>query len=331
MTPRSVALFDPIDPVLRKGLVDLGWEVVDALDQIPQTLPRPERFVGWVLRSRLQLSAPEFDSGPNLRFVARLGAGMENIDVKAAEARGIACLRSPEGNRDAVAEHCLMMLLMLMNRIRSADARLRAGFWEREPHRGTELRGKTVGILGYGFMGEAFASKLSGLGCRLLAYDKYRHGFGGHGFASHGFEGNKVEECPLETVFQEADVLSLHLPLTDETRQWVDADFLSRFRKPIYLLNTARGPIVRQSDLVEALAAGRVLGAGLDVFEEEESGFEGIDLAQPSAALKALMESDKTVLSPHIAGWTVESRTRLSEVLLEKIAGVMKSFPQSTE
>ena len=310
-----MALFDPIDPVLRQGLVDLGWEVVDALDQTPQTLSQPERFVGWVLRSRLQLRTPEFECGPNLRFVARLGAGMENIDVQAAEARGIACLRSPEGNRDAVAEHCLMMLLMLMNRIRSADARLRAGFWEREPHRGTELRGKTVGIVGYGFMGEAFASKLSGLGCRVVAYDKYRR----------GFASPAVEECGLETVFQEADVLSLHLPLTDETRQWVDADFLSRFRKPIYLINTARGPIVRQSDLVEALASGRVLGAGLDVFEEEELGFEGIDLARPSAALQALMESDKTVLSPHIAGWTVESRTRLSGVLLEKIAGLFRS------
>ncbi|MBI1316574.1 hydroxyacid dehydrogenase [bacterium] len=318
MNPRCVAVFDPIDGILRQGLVDLGWDVVDALDQTPQTLSQPERFVGWVLRSRLRLGAADFDYGPGLRFVARLGAGMENIDVNAAAARGIACLRSPEGNRDAVAEHCLMALLMLMNRIRSADARLRAGFWEREPHRGTELRGKTVGILGYGFMGEAFASKLSGMDCRVLACDKYRSGFG----------ASFVEEVGLETLFEQTDVLSLHLPLTDETRQWVDADFLSRFRKPIYLLNTARGPIVNQSDLVAALASGKVLGAGLDVFEEEELGFEGMDLKNPTPALNALMESDKTVLSPHIAGWTVESRTRLSAVLLEKIAGLFRSAGQ---
>jgi D-3-phosphoglycerate dehydrogenase len=316
MEAGAVAIFDPIDPILHRGLIDLGLEVVEAFDQSPHTLVHSERFAGWVLRSRLKIGADELEFGPKLRFIARLGAGMENIDVEAAESKGIKCLRSPEGNRDAVAEHCLMVLLMMMNRIRSADARLRAGFWEREAHRGTELKEKSVGILGYGFMGEAFASKLSGLGCSVVAYDKYRSGYG----------SERVEEGTLQDVFDQADALSIHLPLTDETRQWIDADFLGRFRKPIYLINTARGPIMNQTDLVSALDSGRVLGAALDVFEEEELGFEGIDIQKPTPALKALMESDKTILSPHIAGWTVESKTRLSAVLLEKIAGVVRSL-----
>ncbi len=248
-------------------------------------------------------------------FIARIGAGMEHIDVAYAESKGIKCLSSPEGNRNAVAEHALGMLLTLLNNISKANNEVKDGQWLREPNRGTELKGKTIGIYGYGNTGSAFAKVLMGFDVKTLAYDKYKKNFGNE-FA---------EESLPEEIFSEADVLSLHLPLTDETKYLVDNSFLSRFQKNIYLINTSRGQIVKTDDLVKNLKSGKVSGACLDVLEYEETSFEGIKslLLTPQSLINAdwkyLTESRNIILTPHIAGWSFESSEKMARILAEKI------------
>src|SRR5690554_4763743 len=234
---------------------------------------------------------------------------MKNIETELAAARNIRCFNSPEGNRDAVAEHAISMLLALFNQLIQADAEVRKGEWNREKNRGIELKGKTVGILGYGFMGEAFAQRLQGFGVNIIAYDKYKSGFG----------NDFVQEVDLPTLFERTDVLSIHLPLTEETTFMVDDDFINRFKKPIYLINTARGKNVKTNDLVTALKSGRVLGACLDVLEYEKTSFESLKAEELPEAFQYLKSSNKVILSPHVAGWTHESYVKLSSVLAEKI------------
>ena len=268
---------------------------------------------GIVIRSRITIDKKFLDKATALKFIARCGAGMESIDVEYASQKGISCLNSPEGNRNAVGEHALGMLLMLFNNLNRADRQVRAGEWIREKNRGHELEGKTVGIIGFGNMGSAFAEKLKGFNCRILAFDKYKS----------GFANDLVQEATLEEIKQHADVLSLHIPLTTETEFLVNENFINSFAKSFYLINTARGKCVSTHDLVNGLKSGKVLGACLDVYEYEDASFEKFSIE--SAGLKDnpdwiyLTQSEKVILTPHIAGWTIESLRKIAETLVKKI------------
>ncbi len=271
-------------------------------------------YTGLVIRSRFKLDKEFLDKASGLKFIARVGAGMENIDVGYAESKGIRCLHAPEGNRDAVGEQAIGMLLALFNNLCKADKEVREGKWIREGNRGEELSGKTVSIIGYGNMGSAFAKKLQGFDVKVLAYDKYKKGFG----------DNQVKEATLDEVFAETDVLSLHLPLTQETLFMVNDAFINKFRKNIYIINTARGKNLKTDDLVKNMRSGKVLGACLDVLEHESNSFEGLQSTinnQQSTipALDYLLSSPKVILSPHIGGWTHQSNEKMARTLAAKI------------
>jgi D-3-phosphoglycerate dehydrogenase len=262
-----------------------------------------------VIRSKVQLDKHLLDKAKNLKFIARVGAGMENIDVTYAESIGIKCLHAPEGNRDAVGEHALAMLLALFNNICKADDEVRNGKWIREGNRGIELGEKTVGIIGYGNMGQAFAQRLKGFNCKVLAYDKYKTNY------SNEF----AQQATLQNLFDNCDVISLHVPLTEETEFFIDSTFFNSFKKPIYIINTARGKVLKTADLVKAMQNKKVLGACLDVLEYEEGSFENLQKAFESNDFKYLAQSKNVVLSPHVGGWTHESNLKLAQVLVEKI------------
>ena len=234
---------------------------------------------------------------------------MENIDVVYAESKGIKCLCAPEGNKDAVAEQTIGMLLSLFNNLNRADKEVREGKWIREGNRGVELMGKTVGIIGYGNMGGAFAERLKGFGVNVLVYDKYKNNFG----------NDFIKETTLEDIFKNADILSLHTPLTDETHSLINDAFINQFSKNIFIINTARGKCMNTSDLVKNLKSGKVLGACLDVLEYEMVSFEALNTNELPEAFQYLIKSDNVLLSPHIAGWTHESNEKIARILAEKI------------
>jgi D-3-phosphoglycerate dehydrogenase len=263
-----------------------------------------------VIRSRFKITREIIDRAVSLKCIGRAGAGMENIDVEYAEKKGIKCVHAPEGNKDAVAEHATGMLLSLFNHLNRADAEVRKGIWEREKNRGIELKGKTIGIIGYGNMGSAFAERLKGFGVKILAYDKYKKNF------ADGF----VQECTMEKLFEEADVVSLHIPFTQETNYLVNNDWISRFKKNIFIINTARGKCLQTEDLVKNIVAGKVRGACLDVLEYESVSFEKMEAEKFPEPFQFLIKSDKVILSPHIAGWTQESNVKIAEILAQRIA-----------
>jgi D-3-phosphoglycerate dehydrogenase len=234
---------------------------------------------------------------------------MENIDVHFAHTMGLHCLSAPEGNRDAVGEHALGMLLMLFNNLNRADKEVRQGVWRREENRGHEIQGKTVGIIGYGNMGSAFAKRLKGFDCNVLAYDKYKK----------NYSDEFAKESIMEEVFEKADIVSLHLPLTDETHYLANNAFFKKFKKNIYLINTARGKNVKTDDLVEQIKKGKVLGACIDVLEYESVSFEALDASKLPEPFQYLIKSDKVILTPHIGGWTFESHEKIGKTLVEKI------------
>ena len=305
-----VLFIDTVHEHLASHLTRMDFECVDgsALTR-DEILGQITAYEGVVIRSRIKLDKELLDAAQNLRFIARAGAGMENIDVEHAKMLGIKCFNAPEGNRDAVAEHALGMLLTLFNHINTADIEVRNGLWKREANRGVELLGRTVGIIGYGNTGNAFAKRLSGFGVLTYAYDKFKKGFADH----------LVVETNLESVFQEAEVVSLHVPLTEETHHMVNDEFLSKFNYPIYLINTSRGQVVDTEALVRGLESGKVLGACLDVLEFEKFNFEQIENQEIPASLQYLIDSPKVILTPHVAGWTRESSAKISHVLAEKI------------
>lgn len=266
-------------------------------------------YDGVVIRSKIKITKELIDKASKLKFIARAGAGMENIDVAYAESKGIKCLHAPEGNRDAVAEHAVGMLLGLFNNLFRANKEVREGKWIREGNRGVELMGKTFGIIGFGNMGSAFAERLKGFGVNVLVYDKFKKGFG----------TDFIKESSLEDIFKNADVLSLHTPLTDETNYLINDSFINKFSKNIYIINTARGKCLSTNDLVKNLKSGKVFGACLDVLEYEMVSFEALNTNELPEAFQYLIKSDKVVLSPHIAGWTHESNEKIARVLAEKI------------
>ncbi len=265
-------------------------------------------YDGVIIRSRIVLDKEILQKAGKLKFIGRLGAGMENIDVAYASSRNIICLNSPEGNRDAVGEHALGMLISLLNHLIRADRQVRQAIWNREENRGIEIKGKTIGIIGYGNMGSAFAQRLKGFEARVISFDKYKTAYS---------DGNTLETS-MEEIFATSDMVSLHVPLTEETFHLVDEVFLHRFSKPIFLINTARGGVINTADLVANLKMGKVRGAALDVLEYEESSFD-LTVKQLSDDFKYLVQAENVVLSPHIAGWTVESNIKLAEVLVQKI------------
>ena len=262
-------------------------------------------YEGIVLRSRIKIDYDFLNKCQGLKFIARAGSGLENIDVIEAAKRNIKCFNAPEGNRQAVAEHTLGMLLSLFNNLNKSDKEVRKGIWERENNRGIELFGKTIGIIGFGNNGSALAEILSGFGVCILAYDKYLD--------------NYPYKSDMRTIFQQANILSLHIPLTTETTYLVDKDYIKRFEKPIYIINTARGKCVNTKDLVSAMKNGKVLGACLDVLEYEKTSFEDLERKELLTELQYIFDSEKTILSPHIAGWTKQSKLKIAEVLFQKI------------
>jgi D-3-phosphoglycerate dehydrogenase len=307
---KKVIFIDSVHPILAKKLEKAGYQCdwKTELSRV-EILPILKDYEGAVIRSKFKFDTEVFEAAPNLKWIARSGAGMENIDQAEAQKRGVKCFNSPEGNRDAVAEHALGMILSLFNNLKRSDTEVRQGQWNREKNRGLELKGKTVGILGYGYMGEAFAKRLQGFGVKVIAYDKYKSDFG----------NELVQEVSLEAFFLQTEILSIHLPLTEETTFMINESFLNQFANDLFVINTARGKNVRTEDLVSALRSGKVKGACLDVLEYEKLSFEGLKAAELPQAFQYLRQAENVVLTPHVAGWTQESYVKLSEVLAEKI------------
>ena len=305
MSKKKILIADLLHPLFKEEAEKLGYEV----DDFPQftreeTLASIANYHGIAVRTKFRIDKEIIDAGLNLQFIARAGAGLDNIDEQAAKSKGIKLLNAPEGNRDAVAEHALGMLLSLFNNLRRSDMQVRDGIWDREGNRGYELKGKTVGIIGYGNMGRCFARKLKSFDVNVIAYDKYHT----------GFSDEYAIEVSMEQIVKQADVLSLHIPLTRETRQLVNDEYFFHFRKPIFFLNTARGEVVNTQAVLNGIKSGKILGAGLDVLEIEKFPALG-----EQAWFKDLVENEKVILSPHVAGWSFESYKRISEVLAEKL------------
>jgi D-3-phosphoglycerate dehydrogenase len=307
---RRVVFIDSVHSILEERLKKRGFICVDGTkmtkEQLKIELPKA---YGVVIRSRFTLDEDVLKMTPNLRFIARSGSGLENIDQAYCKKRNIQLFNSPEGNRNAVAEHALGMLLALLNKLNQANQQVKRGIWDRESNRGEELDGKTLGIIGYGNNGAAFAKKLRGFDVKVLAYDKYKFGFGDH----------FVHECTLDAIYQQADVVSFHIPLNSETKYFANNLFFDSFHKPIRVLNLSRGKILNTNDLVSAMKTKKVIGACLDVLEFETKSFESFFEQHLPAAFDYLIHSDKVLLSPHIGGWSIQSYFQLSNVLADKI------------
>ncbi len=307
---KKILLIDSVHDIIPNKLSEYGFEVVNGVSlSLIEILDCIADFCGIVIRSRIIIDKALIDKALNLRFVARVGSGMESIDTEYCKSKGIVCLNSPEGNRDAVGEHCIGMLLSLMNNLNKADREVKSGVWNREGNRGMELNSKTVGIIGYGNMGSSFAKKLSGFSCKVISYDKYKS----------DYADEYTTEVQMDEIFRGADIVSFHIPLSYETKLLVNEDYISKFKKPIILINTSRGPIVDTKALVKALKSGKVRGAALDVIEYEESSFEKTNNMTKHEDFRYLAQSENLIMSPHIAGWTVESKIKLAEVLVSKI------------
>ncbi len=281
-----------------------------------ETLAIIDQYQGVILRSKILADKEFIDKGINLKVIGRTGAGMETIDIPYAESKGIACINSPEGNRDAVGEQAIGMLLSLLNNLKKANREVLQKTWDREGNRGIELKGKIVGIIGYGNMGGAFAKKLSGFEAEVIAYDKYKT----------NYSDQYARAVTIEELQNTADIISLHVPQTPETIAMVNDDFLKQCKKNIIIINTARGKVVKTDDLVAHMKSGHVVGAAIDVIEYESFNFQDFLTDDMPEAFTYLANSDRAILTPHIAGWTVESKIKLSSVLAQKIADYLTSL-----
>ncbi|WP_140485326.1 2-hydroxyacid dehydrogenase [Flavobacterium sp. GSA192] len=301
---------DSNNPIMMSQLQQLGFinheDFTSSKEEIENKI---QDYHGIVIRSRFKIDKTFLDKATNLQFIARVGAGLESIDCDYALTKNIRLIAAPEGNRNAVAEHSLGMILSLFNNLNRADREIRSGHWNRESNRGHELDGKTVGIIGYGNMGKWFAKKLRGFDVEVLCYD-----------IQENVADANAKQVSLADLQQKADVLSLHIPWTPDTDKMVNASFIDAFAKPLWIFNTSRGKNIVTADLVAALQSGKVLGAGLDVLEYEKLSFETLfqDKTTPEA-FQYLLEADNVLLSPHVAGWTFESHERLAQVIVDKI------------
>lgn len=303
----KILLLDKNHPLITEQLLAKNFileeDFISSYDEVCNTI---ENYDGVIIRSRIPLDKNFLEKSKNLKFIARVGAGMENIDIPVAEKLGIKLINSPEGNRDSVAEHVVGMLLILMNRLFIASNEVKNGIWLREENRGDELLGKTVGLIGYGNMGKATAKRFSGFGCKVIFHDVLPN-----------LSDEFATQVSLEELKKKAEVLSLHIPLTDETHYLIDSEFISEMKNDFYFVNTARGKNVETKSLVEALKSGKVKGACLDVLEYEKSSFENLEINNED--LKYLLDSEKVIVTPHIAGWTHQSKEKLAQVIVDKI------------
>ena len=310
----KILLLDSNHPLITEQLLAKGFVLEeDFTSSYDEVLQKINQYDGIIIRSRIPLDKNFLENAQNLKFIARVGAGMENIDLEVAKNLGISLINSPEGNRDAVAEHVVAMLLILMNRLFIASEEVKNGIWKREENRGDELLGKTFGIIGYGNMGKATAKRLSGFGVEVIFYDILPN-----------LEDEFAKQVSLEELQERADILSLHIPLDASTEYLVDENFISKMKKNFYLVNTARGKNVKTSALVDALKSGKVKAAALDVLEYEKSSFENLDISASLSArnkedLQFLLESNQVIVTPHIAGWTHQSKEKLAQFIVDKI------------
>lgn len=308
---------DTNHPLLIAQLKALGFENDEDYTSSKKDIEKIiHSYDGIILRSRFTIDKQFLDAGKSLKFIGRVGAGLENIDCDYAQEKGITLIAAPEGNRNAVGEHTLGMLLSLFNKLNKADGEVRQGKWLREDNRGVELDGKTVGLIGYGNMGKAFAKKLLGFNVQVLCYD------------IRDFVGDKnAKQVSLKEFQKMVDVVSLHTPQTPKTLGMINSKFINQFSKPFWFINTARGKSVITADLVAALDSGKILGAGLDVLEYEKSSFEDMFKSSVSSSgvenlptsFHYLIKSEKVLLTPHVAGWTVESKEKLAQTIVDKI------------
>jgi D-3-phosphoglycerate dehydrogenase len=303
----KILLLDKNHPLITEQLLAKNFVLEeDFVSSYDEVCGKIENYDGIIIRSRIPLDKSFLEKGKNLKFIARVGAGMENIDVEAAQHLGIELINSPEGNRDSVAEHVVGMLLILMNRLFIASQEVKNGIWKREENRGDELLGKTVGLIGYGNMGKATAKRLSGFGCKVIFHD-----------ILPDLSDEFANQVTLEELKEKAEVVSLHIPLTAETHYLIDQKFISEMKNDFYFVNTARGKNVQTKYLVEGLKSGKVKGACLDVLEYEKSSFEHLE--NENDDLKFLLDSEKAIVTPHIAGWTHQSKEKLAQVIVDKI------------
>lgn len=306
---------DSNHPILVQTLEKEGFvNEFDLISPKEEIESKIENYDGVIIRSRFKIDKTFLDKAQNLKFIARVGAGLESIDCEYAQSKKIELIAAPEGNSNAVGEQTIGMLLSLFNKLNQADKSVKSGKWEREKHRGYELEGKTIGLIGYGNMGKSFAKKLKGFDVKeVLFYDIRK-----------GLADENAREVTLAELQKNADVLSLHTPWTPLTDKMVNTDFIAAFSKPFWFINTARGKNVVTQDLVQALKNGKVLGAALDVLEYEKLSFEQMDVDNISEDLQYLFGADNVILSPHIAGWTFESHQKLAEVIARKIIKLFK-------
>lgn len=300
---------DSNHPLLWDQLESAGFSnEEDFISSKEEVEKKIQNYYGIVIRSRFKIDKQFLDKAINLQFIARVGAGLESIDCDYAISKGVNLIAAPEGNRNAVGEHALGMILSLFNKLNKADKEVRSGHWNREANRGHELDGKTVGIIGYGNMGKSFAKKLRGFDVQVLCYDI---------LPNVGDENAK--QVSLIELQKNVDVLSLHTPWTPETDKMINADFINAFKKPFWFINTARGNSVVTADLVEALKSGKILGAGLDVLEYEKLSFENLFEGDKPQDFEYLLQAENVLLTPHIAGWTFESKEKLAQTIVDKI------------
>ena len=303
----KILQLDKNHPLIAQQLSEAGFQVVeDHTSSYHEVLAKITDYQGIIIRSRIPLDKNFLEKALHLKFIARVGAGMENIDAETAKKLGIQLINSPEGNRDSVAEHVVGMLLILMNRLFIASNEVKNGIWKREENRGDELLGKTFGIIGYGNMGKATAKRLSGFGCNVIFYDILPN-----------LSDEFATQVSLEELQETADILSLHIPETPDTFHLINEEFIDRMKKNFYFINTARGKNLKTNALVKAIKTGKVKGAALDVLEFEKASFENLD--EKNEDLEFLLNSEKVIVTPHIGGWTVQSKEKLAQVIVDKI------------
>ena len=303
----KILLLDKNHPLITEQLSEKGFILEeDFSSSYEQVLEKIHLYEGIIIRSRIPLDAHFLEKAKNLKFIARVGAGMENIDTAKAQELGIKLINSPEGNKDAVAEHVIGTLLVLMNRLFISSNEVKKGIWLREENRGEEILGKTFGIIGYGNMGKAVAKRLSGFGCKTIFYD-----------IKPNLSDEFATQVSLQELQENADILSLHTPLTEDTLYMIDEEFISKMKKNFYFINTARGKNLKTSALVNALKSDKIKGACLDVLEYEKTSFENLETKNED--LEYLLNSEKAIITPHIAGWTHESKIKLAQVIVDKI------------
>jgi len=311
---KKVLITDGVHPLLQEGLENLGFECdyhpKIALEEVRK---RIAPYSGIIINSKITMDRAMFDAAPLLEFVARLGSGMEIVDQVYAAEKGIAVHSAPEGNCNAVGEHALGMLLAHANNLVQSDGEVKQKVWRREANRGFEIMNKTIGIIGFGHTGSSFAAKLSGMGMKILAYDKYKDDYATH--------LTYVEETGIENIIQNADIISLHLPLNPETKHFVNTEFIEAVARPFILINTSRGNCIDTKALLSGLEKGKITGACLDVFENEKTP---TFTAEEHKMYEQLYEYPQVILSPHVAGWTVESKEKLAATLLRKIKAALK-------